>query len=376
METSIESWLTVKKDELSPSAYLAAVTAVSVVDYKAASVVLAAAGTADKAWKSGRSDFVRAGVETRIVSRFMKLRSSVDPAKLAEDCRAYSIMIIGLDDQDYPPLLKEIHDPPLGLFVRGRKKKLTGSSIAVVGTRKPTAYGLKWAGILGRELGRAGWTIVSGMALGIDCAVHEAVLNTGEDTVAVSGRGLDKSYPASKKKLFQRIIESGTVISEYPPGIGARPNHFPRRNRIIAGMSRGCVVVEGGLKSGSLITAGLAVEEGRDVFAVPGRIGDRFSEGPNSLLKEGCAKLITGSVDVLDELGCFRAGDQITASKISLEKEEQTVLAALGAAGSNPEEITLSTGLSAAQIQRILVILELKGIVEKSGRGRFYSTME
>ncbi len=357
--------------------YCAAMVAVSCKSYRCAAQVLSRAGSAEQAWKSTAVDLAKNGVSPRFAEQFVKIRNAVDPFRITDECRSLGITFTVPGDRNYPPLLEEIHDPPFGLFVLGTLESDLVDTLAVVGTRKPTPYGLKWSAVLSGALSRAGWCVVSGMALGVDCEAHEAALKNGGRTVAVLGCGLDRCYPSSKRDLFEKIQKQGAVISEFPPGTRPYPAHFPRRNRIISGMSRGCIVVEGGEKSGSLITARMALEEGRDVFAVPGRVGDRGSKGPNLLIKEGSAKLITGPEDILEDLGV--PGSAAAAREIqpdALQGDERAVLEAIGEDGSNSEDITCSSGLSAAQIQRSLVILELKGFIGKTNRGLFYRKSE
>lgn len=200
----------------------------------------------------------------------------------------------------YPPLLREIPDPPLVLYVKGNTGVLSEHGVAIVGTRKPTAYGLQVARRLARDLAERKLVIVSGMARGVDSAAHHGALDAWGRTVAVQGRGMDAIYPSENKRLADKIMESGALISEFPLGTGPTPENFPIRNRIISGLSLGVVIVEAAEYSGSLITARLALEQNREVFAVPGAITSAQSFGPNHLIKEG-AKLVDHWVDVIEE---------------------------------------------------------------------------
>ena len=210
--------------------------------------------------------------------------------------------LIALTDPRYPQPLREIFDPPFALFARGRVELLGTLMLGVVGTRRPTPYGLAAADRLAGDLARAGLTIVSGMARGIDTAAHRAALTPGGNTVAVLGNGVDLVYPSENRKLAAEIIARGLVISEFPMGAPAFPQNFPIRNRVISGLGVGVLVVEGAQYSGSSITARLALEQGREVFAVPGSIMSRMSWGPNLLIKQGC-KLVQDWNDVVVELG-------------------------------------------------------------------------
>ena len=201
--------------------------------------------------------------------------------------------LVSIKDPGYPNQLREIHDPPVVLFARGRIELMASIMIGVVGTRRPTPYGMAVAERLSRDLARAHLTIVSGMARGIDTASHRAALAVGGPTIAVFGCGVDRVYPAENRKLARQISEDGLVLSEFPMGAPAHPQNFPVRNRIVSGMSAGVLVVEGAQYSGSSITARLAMEQGREVFAVPGNITSKMSWGPNLLIKQG-AKLDPG----------------------------------------------------------------------------------
>jgi DNA processing protein len=209
--------------------------------------------------------------------------------------------LVPIKDPRYPSQLREIHDPPVVLFARGRIDLLASIMIGVVGTRRPTPYGVAVTERLSRDLAQAHLTIVSGMARGIDTAAHRAALELGKATIAVFGCGVDRVYPAENKKLAKQISEEGLLLSEFPMGTPAHPQNFPVRNRIVSGMSVGVLVVEGAQYSGSSITARLAMEQGREVFAVPGNITSKMSWGPNLLIKQG-AKLTQEWTDVLEDL--------------------------------------------------------------------------
>ncbi len=228
----------------------------------------------------------------------LSFEDAADSLRLAE---GKGVEIIPFRDPRYPRRLKEIYDPPLLLYARGRTELLDRPMVAMVGTRRPTAYGKAVAEKLGKEMAKVGLTHVSGMARGVDACSHRGVLATGGDTIAVLGTGVDHPYPRENTKLYEEICVEGLVISECPMGTTPRPENFPVRNRIISGMSLGVLVVEGAQYSGSLITARLALDFGREVFAVPGNIVSPQSWGPNLLIKDG-AKLVQEISDVLEEL--------------------------------------------------------------------------
>jgi DNA processing protein len=297
--------------------------------------------------------------------------------------------LISINDARYPPRLREIYDPPPVLFARGRVELLATLMIGVVGTRRPTVYGTTAAARLARDLAVAGMTIASGMARGIDTAAHKAVLEAEGDTVAVFGCGIDEIYPTENRKLRDQIAEKGLTLSEFPMGTPAYPQNFPVRNRIISGMSAGVLVVEGGEYSGSSITAKLAMEQGREVFAVPGNITSKMSWGPNLLIKQG-AKLVQEWNDVAVELKpeerrrlvdqCrkqLKINDKIedesgetAPASIGYREMNPVVRAVLGslkpdAATGLDDLIDTIPGASSSEIIAILFELELAGMVRQ-----------
>jgi DNA processing protein len=232
-------------------------------------------------------------------------------------------VVVPILDSRYPARLRAIYDPPVVLFARGRLELLDTIMIGVVGTRRPTAYGMAATERIAGDLARAGLTITSGMARGIDTAAHRAALSAEGDTVAVFGCGVDVVYPAENRKLCAQICEKGAVISEFPMGSPAYPQNFPVRNRIISGMSAGVLIVEGAQYSGSAITARLALDQGREVFAVPGNITSKMSWGPNLLIKQGC-KLVQEWNDVVVELPEEDRRRLIAQRRLGLLEESET----------------------------------------------------
>jgi DNA processing protein len=258
-------------------------------------------GTPEAIFRASRSELEAAGLNGSVaqsISSGCAFEEAVDQhQKLA---RA-GAELVPLRDPRYPPALREIYDPPVVLFAVGRIELLESAMLAVVGTRRPTPYGVAVAERLAGDLARAGLVIVSGMARGIDTAAHRGALSAGGDTIAVFGCGLDVIYPAENRSLAAEIARKGLIISEFPMGTPGQPQNFPVRNRIISGMSLGVLVVEGAQYSGSAITARLAMEQGREVFAVPGNITSKMSWGPNLLIKQG-ARLVQEAADVLNDL--------------------------------------------------------------------------
>jgi DNA processing protein len=264
---------------------------------------------------------------------------------------------------EFPPLLRSIHDPPPGLFARGAAELelLRRPAIAVVGARSCSPYGAQVARMLGRELAAAGLVVISGLARGVDGEAHRGALEAGGATVGVLGCGVDRDYPAAHRELAARIRESGLVVSEYPPGVEPAPWRFPARNRLIAGLSGATVVVEARERSGALITADLALEEGREVFAVPGEITSALSAGTNDLLRLGATPLTT-SKDVLDLFG-IEVGP---TAEIDLSEEGAKVLGRVRDGPAGVDELVRATGLEVGAVATALTELELAGLASES----------
>ena len=280
------------------------------------------------------------------------------------------ITLLCLGDADSPALLATIYNPPLLLFVKGEPGVLHTAGLAVVGSRAATGYGLKVARELSGQLAARGVTIVSGLALGIDTGAHAGALAAGGKTIAVLGSGLDVIYPRDNWRLAEQVTGSGALVSEYPLGTRPDPFRFPARNRIISGLTRGVLVVEAAQRSGSLITARLALDEGREVFAIPGRVDSVKSAGTHRLLQEG-AKLVGSVDDILDELGwqLGRREDASTptpqsAPAVTLDPEERMVLALLDVYPKHIDSLITQARLGAATVNGVLMRLELHGLIE------------
>lgn len=266
--------------------------------------------------------------------------------------------ILTLADDAYPQALLEIADPPSLLYVRGNAELLRKRGLAMVGSRNATPQGLQTAENFAKTLASKGLCIISGLALGIDAAAHRGALAGGGDTIAVIGTGSDRIYPARNKELALAIVERGAIISEFPLGTPAIAANFPRRNRIISGLSRGVLVVEAAPESGSLITARLAGEQGREVFAIPGSIHSPVARGCHKLIKQG-AKLVETANDVLEELGNFALPEN--PAEQSPQNNEDPLLAALGHDPCSLDDLVEYTGQSADQLLPELLMLELSG---------------
>jgi DNA processing protein len=293
-----------------------------------------------------------------------------------ENCASDGISIVTIDDQLYPPLLKEIDSPPAILYVRGDTNLLSLPQIAIVGSRQHSATGENNAGAFAKSLSASGFVITSGMALGIDAAAHCGTMPEGK-TIAVLGTGIDVIYPRRHSDLYQKILSSGgAIVSEFPPGTPARAGNFPQRNRIISGLSLGVLVVEAAIQSGSLITARLALNQGREVFAIPGSIHNPLSKGCHRLIREG-ATLTETAQDIVSELGGMLSfvvdnSDIPPASQVqqgsmlehSLQPVEAQVLAQLGFDYTDLDSLISRCGLSASELTGILTSLELQGCID------------
>lgn len=275
--------------------------------------------------------------------------------------------IVTLADRYYPAQLLQIADPPPLLYVKGQRELLEAASLAVVGSRNATPQGESNAEQFSKNLSDAGLTIISGMALGIDAAAHRGGLAGKGSSIAVVGTGLDIIYPARNREIALRLAKEGAIVSEFPLGTPAVASNFPRRNRIISGLARGCLVVEATLKSGSLITAKLAGEQGREVFAIPGSIHSPFSKGCHLLIKQG-AKLVDAAVDILEEL---RLPLPVAPAQAGLTLETDPLLAALGFDPVSVDTLAARSQLAASDIAARLLNLELQGVVASLPGGLF-----
>lgn len=288
------------------------------------------------------------------------------------------------DDLAYPAAFARIPDPPFLLFAVGRLDLLSSVGVGIVGTREPTPYGRRIAARLSGELCRAGYTIVSGMAKGIDAAAHAAALDAEGGTIGVLGHGIDQMYPAENRGLFERVRQGGVLISELPPGEEPRAGNFPRRNRLIAALSEGVLVVEMGARSGAQHTVSYALQQGKEVFAVPGPIGSPTSEGTNQMLKEG-ARLVTSVDDILEELrgvGIVEPPRPTVESRpepsrpepvvpSDLAPEEVRVLGALDSEARHVDDLIAATGMAPSQLLALLLQMEIRGLVQSLPGKRF-----
>ena len=275
--------------------------------------------------------------------------------------------VMTLNDDSYPRRLRDIYDPPALLYVRGEMKKEDELAISIVGSRKTSPYGRWITERMSQDLARHGVTIVSGMARGIDAVAHWGAITGGGRTIAVLGCGVDVIYPSENRNLFAKIIDHGAVLSEFPMGSPPEGGHFPKRNRIISGLSIGVVVVQASAKSGSLITANYALEQGRDVFAVPGNVGAEGSRGTHQLIKEG-AKLAESSEDILEEILPQWSRERETVQEAEgperdLNEEERRLYGLLGETPSHIDALIRESQFDPGKVSSLLLNLELKGLV-------------
>lgn len=308
------------------------------------------------------------GIGPRVADQICRGRDSLDlDGELRRAEETGTRLITPLDDE-YPAALKTIHDPPLALYVRGQIRPTDRHGIAVVGTRHPTHYGMDCARKLAYQLAKSGICVISGLATGVDAAAHEGALRAGGRTLAVIGSGLDNLYPPENADLAARIAEHGALISEFPFARKPDKTTFPMRNRIVSGMSMGVLVIEAGLRSGAMITANQAMQQGRSVFAVPGRIDSYASVGPNALLKDG-AGLVTEARDILEHFEMLFPLDKQGESALApchpdLGADEQKVVALLAGGEMGVDMLIRESGIRPALMASLLVGLELRRIVK------------
>ena len=318
------------------------------------------------------------GIGAKISQAIVAARREIDVSAELELCRQNDVTLIAASQPQYPQQLKTIYDPPGVLFVRGQVLPADGLAVAIVGTRHATPYGLAQAERLAGGLARAGYTIVSGLARGIDAAAHRGALKAGGRTLAVLGSGVLNVYPPEHAQLADQIALQGAVISENPPRSPPLAGAFPQRNRIVTGLSLGVIVVEAADRSGALISARHAMEQGREVFAVPGRVDSRMSKGCHRLIRDG-AKLVETIDDVLEELGPLATPTPIASPatgdsrevrhpvELQLNEPEQKVLASIGDETITIDEVVVACGMPVQNVLSILSVLEMRRLIRRVG---------
>lgn len=329
--------------------------------------LIAQFGDAHSAWNASPEALRGAGLGAKTLGRLLALRQSVDLDAVWEKINAQGIKVLTTEEPNYPARLKEIEQPPPVLYLRGEWLPEDEVAVAVVGTRRITAYGRQITEELSACLAANGVTIISGLARGVDAVAHSAALQAGGRTAAVFGSGVDRIYPAENRGLAGQITSRGALISDYPLGTAPESSNFPPRNRIISGLSIATIVVEAGETSGALITAEFAAEQGRDVFAVPGSILAPQSKGTNRLIRNGALPLLSPE-DVLQSLDLSRLGEQKAARKIlPADEVEMKLMNTLGSEPLHVDEIRNQTGLPVEKVSAALVMMELKGMVRQVG---------
>jgi DNA processing protein len=321
--------------------------------------------TLSEAW-SAPLESLRLVLEPRALSELASARRVTEPERQLEDLRLRGIRILHAEHPEYPSLLVEASGRPTVLYIRGRLTPEDNRSVGIVGTRRSTVYGKGVTERISQDLAAAGVTVVSGLARGIDAVAHHVALESGGRTVAVLGSGVDVIYPSEHRRLVDRILENGAVISEQPPGAKPDAPNFPARNRIISGMSLGVVVIEAPARSGALITANFAADQGREVFVVPGNVGNATSEGTNQLLRDG-ARIVRDGADILADLGIDGSGPAQLTLQLPATPEEARVLRCLGSEPVHIDEIAELAGLPGREVAEALLMMELKGLARNCG---------
>jgi len=324
-------------------------------------------GNLEDAWKAAPAELKSAGLDRGSIHAITSWRPKISVEAEMEKLDRYGVNVVNCNDPNYPSRLREIYDYPPLLYVRGSLLPEDEWCLAVVGTRRATVYGRQVTEEIVTDLAQSKITIVSGLAKGIDSVAHNAALAAGGRNIAVFACGLDIVYPAENANLARSIIQQGALISEYPLGTRPRAENFPRRNRIMSGLSLGVLVVEANETSGAMITAHLALEQNREVFAIPGSILSPVSRGSNHLIQEG-AKLVRDYTDILEELNLMTVARQMEMREVIPSSDtESLLLQQLGAEPTHVDEVCRSSGLPVSTISSTLAMMELKGLVKQVG---------
>lgn len=317
----------------------------------------------EDAWKGNKTDYINAGIDNNFVENLLKFKKANKPDSIIEKLDRYNVRIITIYDEEYPINLKEIYTPPYVIFVKGELIKKDEYALAVVGSRKCTDYGKRATKDIVAGVASSGITIVSGLALGLDAEAHWAALKAGGRTIAVLANGLDTVYPTTNKSLAERIIENGCIISEQPIGMPPLKQNFPARNRIISGLSKGVLISEAGERSGTLHTSSFAIEQNRNIYAIPGPIYNPLAKGPNNLIKHG-AKPTTCSLDILEDFGIEETAKE---KQLPENSDEKIIFEILESEPKHIDDISKETKKESHEISRIISIMEIKGKVKHLG---------
>ena len=330
----------------------------------------------ESAWSATPAELAGAGLSLKLIERIVQARMQVDLEKVWARIESQGIKILTWKDEAYPGRLKEIEQPPPVLYVRGDYLPDDLFAVAIVGTRRVTAYGRQITEELASYLASNGITVVSGLARGVDAIAHQAALKAGGRSIAVLGSGVDKIYPPEHRQFAEQMMSQGAIVSDYAPGTPPDASNFPPRNRIISGLSLAVVVVEAGETSGALITAEFAAEQGREIFAVPGSILAPQSKGTNKLIQKGALPLLSIN-DLMQALDLTRMGEQKTARKIIPGNEiEARLMSVLGNEPLHVDEIRNQTELPIEKVSATLALMELKGMVRQVGGMNYVAMRE
>lgn len=334
-------------------------------------------GDLSSAWQASESQLRAAGLDAETTASLLRMQTQLDLDGEMSCIERVGAHLLTPEDDAYPDLLRNLPDAPLTLYMRGTLVAHDELALAIVGTRKASGYGRDAAAYFSRQLAAQGVTIVSGLAHGIDAVAHRNAIEAGGRTIAVMGCGIDRIYPPDHSDLARQIVQNGALISEFPLGTKPEARNFPRRNRIISGISLGVLIVEAPEQSGAMITATLAAEQGKEVFAVPGSVFNAASVGTNRLIQDG-AKLVITVDDILDELNIARRKvearaltKQIAPTGSSVGEQERKVLGFLNGDPLPVDELALRSSLPASELLGVLTLLELQGYVEADGRGNY-----
>jgi DNA processing protein len=333
-------------------------------------------GDIENAWNASSDDLQLLGFNSKTIENFLLTRRDISLEKIWENIQQLGINVLTWEDDDYPQRLREVTPSPPVLYIRGEIHPDDHWAVAIVGTRRITAYGRQVTERIATKLTHAGITIVSGMARGIDSIAHKASLDAGGRTIAILGCGVDRIYPPENRKLAEVIKERGALISDYPPGTAPEASNFPPRNRIISGLSMATVVVEAGKRSGALITAEYAVDQGKDVFAVPGNVLSPQSQGTNKLIQDG-ARILLDPQEILEVLDLTRVIEHSAARTVLPSNAlEAQLFDILSHEPMHVDDIRNQTALNIEQVTSTLALMELKGLVRQVGGMRYTSIRE
>jgi DNA processing protein len=327
--------------------------------------ILETCGSIEAAWRAPIQQLQAAKLDRRSIENLLQARRDIDPEQELDRVRKAGVQVLTWDDADYPASLRDIDASPPVLYLHGRLTSQDEWAIAIVGTRRASTYGREVAQKLATQLAQQGITVVSGLALGIDTVAHRAAIDAGGRTLAVLGSGVDQIYPPQNRAVAMAIAEQGAIMSDYPLGTRPEAGNFPPRNRIVSGLSRGVIIVEASERSGALITAQFAADQGRELFAVPGSILSPGSAGCNMLIQQGAIPLLSVD-DVLEQLNLTHLSERIDArAAVPADPQEQKLLTWMSTQPCHIDELVRSTALPASQVSSLLTVMELKGLVRQ-----------